>query len=292
MSDQTTRRFSRLALIGAAMITVAALGIRSWRNDVANAPSTEVAAAPVAQPPVAQADVAAAIGALEAKLKANPDDAASWNALGLAFYQGGRFAEAATAYRRATTIAPNQSATWSSLGEALVMAGPGTVPADAKSAFTKAVALDPKDPRARYFLGVAQDLAGDHDGAIGAWIALLKDTPVGAPWEADVRRTVEAVGKKNNIDVAGRLAALRAASPTSATPAPGEQEAMIAGMVGNLAAKLKAEPKNVEGWIMLMRSYTALGRRADAAAAYRSATSANPGAKAALAEAARTMGVT
>ncbi len=286
MNDTTTRRFSRIALIGAAMLAVAALGVRSWRNDLADAPAAAVAAAPDARP-----DVGATIATLEAKLKANPGDAASWNALGLAFYQGNRFAEAATAYRRATAIAPDQSATWSSLGEALVMAGPGTVPADAKYAFAKAVMLDPKDPRARYFLGVAQDLAGDHEGAIGAWIALLKDTPVGAPWEADVRRTVEAVGKKNDIDVASRLAAVRTGAPSAATPAPAAQEAMIAGMVGNLAARLEADPKNVEGWIMLMRSYTAIGRSADATAAYRSAVSANPGARTALDEAAKTLGI-
>ena len=66
---------------------------------------------------------------------------------------------------------------------------------------------------------------------------------------------------------------------------------MIAGMVEGLAAKLKTNPKNVEGWIMLMRSYTTLGRGSDAGVAYRSAVAANPDAKAQLAEAAKTLGV-
>ncbi len=249
------------------------------------------------------------ISSLEAKLKADPNDAEGWRMLGWSFFQTQRYAEAAMAYKRATVLKPDNGDYWSSLGEALVTAGPGNVPPEAKAAFEKAVALDPKDPRARYFLGVAKDMAGDHKGAIDDWFALLKDTPAGAPWEADVRRTIEAVGQKDKIEVASRLAALRPAAPATGTAGaaipgpnpdqmraaaglpPGQQEAMIAGMVEGLAAKLKANPKNVEGWIMLMRSYTTLGRGSDAAAAYRSAVAANPSAKSDLDEAAKTLGV-
>ncbi|MFX7549094.1 hypothetical protein ABTJ50_22380, partial [Acinetobacter baumannii] len=76
------------------------------------------------------------------------------------------------------------------------------------NAFRRAVAIDPKDPRARYFLAVARDLKGEHRGAIDDWLALLKDTPPGAPWEADLRRTIEQVGKINHIDVAQQLSAI------------------------------------------------------------------------------------
>ncbi len=306
MSDTTTSRFSRIALIGAALLAVSAVGVKLWRD---RAPETPPAVTASAGTNVAPQDVGAMISSLEAKLKTDPNDAEGWRMLGWSFSQTGRFAEAATAYRRAATIAPGKGEYWSSLGEALVMSSPGTVPPDAKSAFDKAVALDPKDPRARYFLAMAQDVAGDHKGAIDAWIALLKDTPAGAPWEADVRRTVEAVGKKEGIEVASRLSALRPGTTEPGTagvaiPGPnadqmraasqlpqGQQEAMIAGMVEGLAAKLKADPKNVEGWIMLMRSYTTLGRSSDAGVAYRAAVAANPDAKAQLDDAANTLGV-
>lgn len=249
------------------------------------------------------------ISSLETKLKADPDDAEGWRMLGWSFFQTQRYAEAAMAYKRATVLKPDNADYWSSLGEALVTAGPGNVPADAKAAFDKAVALDPKDPRARYFIGVSKDMAGDHKGAIDDWFALLKDTPAGAPWEADVRRTIEAVGAKDKIEVASRLSALRPATSATgaaaaAIPGPnaeqmraaaklpsGQQEAMIAGMVEGLATKLKANPKNVEGWIMLMRSYTTLGRSSDAGVAYRAAVAANPAAKAQLEDAAKTLGV-
>ena len=303
MSDTTTTRFSRIALIAAALLAASAIGVKLWRERAPEAPTAATST------PTGPQDVGAMISTLEAKLKADPNDAEGWRMLGWSFFQTQRYAEAAMAYKRATVLKPDNADYWSSLGEALVTAGPGNVPAEAKAAFDKAVALDPKDPRARYFLGVAKDMAGDHKGAIDDWFALLKDTPAGAPWEADVRRTIEAVGTKDKIEVATRLSALRPAAPTGGTaaaaiPGPnpeqmraasglpaGQQEAMIAGMVEGLAAKLKANPKNVEGWIMLMRSYTTLGRSSDAGVAYRSAIAANPDAKAQLGEAAKTLGV-
>lgn len=54
-----------------------------------------------------------------------------------------------------------------------------------------------------------------------------------------------------------------------------------------LAERLKAEPGNADGWLMLGRSYTALGRYADAAMAYRRAVALlppNPGLLADLAD--------
>ena len=210
--------------------------------------------------------------------------------------------------------APKNAEYWSSLGEAKVLAGPGDVPADAKLAFEKAIALDPKDPRARYFLGVARDMAGDHEGAINDWLALLADTPAGAPWEADVRRLVAEVGAKEKIDVASRLAASHpapatggAAIATAAIPGPsaadmrsasqmpkGQQDAMIQGMVGGLEAKLKTNPGNAQGWIMLMRSRMSLGETAKASAAYAGARAAFAGDAATLSQldaAARELGV-
>ena len=300
MSDTTVSRFSRITLLAAALLAITAIGIKLWRSHASETlPIPATTASPQA--------VNTMIASLEAKLKSDPNDSERWRMLGLSFFQTQRFAEAAMAYKRATALKPDNGDYWSLLGEALVTAGPGDVPPDAKAAFDKAVALNRKDPRARYFLGVSKDMAGNHKGAIDDWFALLKDTPAGAPWQADVRRTIEAVGKKDNIDVAGRFAALSSLAPApgaagaaipgpnteqmraAASLPPSQQEAMIAGMVDGLSAKLKANPKNVEGWIMLMRSYTTLGRRNDASAAYRSAVAVNPAAKAELDEAAKTL---
>jgi cytochrome c-type biogenesis protein CcmH len=283
---------ARFVLIGAATIAAIAVGF-SIRNTLNEPPQSPTAIA--AQMP--QGDVNAAIAKLETRLKDNPNDAQGWQMLGWALFQSQKFAEAAQAYARATQIDPKNADYWSSLGEARVLAGPGDVSKDAKTAFEKAVAIDPKDPRARYFLAVAKDIAGDHKGAIDDWLALLADTPAGAPWEADVRRLIAEIGAKEKIDVATRLAALRPAVPTggsaiatAAIPGPtreqmqtgaqlpkGQQEAMIAGMVDGLEAKLQANPKNEAGWIMLMRSRIQLGEQSKSSQAFKNAKAAFAG---------------
>ncbi len=51
----------------------------------------------------------------------------------------------------------------------------------------------------------------------------------------------------------------------------GDRSAMIEGMVSNLAARLKEQPNDVEGWLRLIRSYSVLGKSDAAAGAARDA---------------------
>lgn len=314
MSDQQTSpsqspQYAKIALIVAALIALAAIIYTFVNRQSAAGPA--IASAKNEQQP----DVASMISGLEAKLKTEPNDANGWRMLGWAFFESGKYAEAATAYARATQLDPAKSEYWSSLGEARVLAGPGNVTVDAKLAFEKAFALDPKDPRSRYFLAVEKDMSGNHKGAIDDWLALLADTPSGAPWEADVRRLINDVAAKEKIEVASRLAAIRpaplvagASTATAAIPGPspaqmrsasqlpkGQQDAMVQSMVDGLATKLKANPANESGWIMLMRSRVQLGEMAKANSAFESAKSAFAGDAAAtkrLTDASRELGIT
>jgi len=282
---------------GALVLAAAAIGYRLYDEREAGSPVS--AADPLA--------------ALEADARSNPQDSSAWQRLGLAYFDAGRFAEAAEAYAKAAEASPKNAAIWSSLGEALVMASErDPMPPRASEAFAKAIALDPKDPRARYFRAVEKDLAGDHRGAIDDWLALLGDTPPGAPWEADLVRTIEQVGKINQIDVVSQLAEAKEARPAASPshPAfdaipgpsqeqlaaagsipPGEQRAMAEGMVAKLEARLASEPANVDGWIMLMRSRKTLGQDAAASKALADAVTANPGRRAQLEQAAGQLGI-
>ena len=174
------------------------------------------------------------------------------------------------------------------------------MPKAAKAAFDKAIILDPKDPRSRYFLAVSKDLDGDHKGAINDWLELLKDTPKDAPWENDLIRTVEQVGKIHKIDITDSLASTQkirasdlsgtlksiAAAPIpgpsktdmaqAAKLPPGKQQQMVTSMVEGLETKLAKNPKNVDGWIMLMRSRMTLGETAKAKAALTKSVASNP----------------
>jgi cytochrome c-type biogenesis protein CcmH len=65
----------------------------------------------------------------------------------------------------------------------------------------------------------------------------------------------------------------------------------IQRMVAALAERLKAEPDNPEGWLMLGRSYTAMGRYSDAALAFRKASALMPGDANVLADLADVVGM-
>jgi cytochrome c-type biogenesis protein CcmH len=218
--------------------------------------------------------------------------------------------DAVSSYEKAVAAKPSDAFLWSALGEARVMASKrDPMPAPALEAFRKALAIDPRDPRARYFMAVKRDLDGDHQGALADWLVLLADTPKGAPWEADLKRTIEQVGKINKIDTAPRLAevANKAAAAPLVMPAipgpsardlqaatamsPSEQRQMAEGMVARLEAKLKAAPTNPEGWVMLIRSRVNLGQRDKAAQALKDAIAANPGDADALRQQAGVLGV-
>ena len=159
----SSMNISRIALIGAALLALAAVAVQVYRsmNDDKAAGVPAALAEGEAAPSVDEV-----IAGLEKKLQDNPDDAESWRMLGWSYFETGKFAESATAMKRATTLDPDNAEYWSMLGEALVMASDGQqVPADAADAFRNALKQDPKDPRARYFLAVQKDISGDHKGA-------------------------------------------------------------------------------------------------------------------------------
>jgi cytochrome c-type biogenesis protein CcmH len=318
-ATEQTSKLPRVLLYAALLVLALAIGIGVWRN---YSPVDSAATRPNA-PDSQGADTASAVAALEARTAKDPSDVEGWQLLGWSYFESGRYDDAVASYRKATALEPDRAVYWSSLGESLVMASEqDPMPKDAASAFERAITLDPKDPRARYFMAVRRDLAGDHNGAVGEWLALLNDTPKDAPWESDLIRTIEQVGRINKLDVAPKIAAavkgrkldaalpaaIANAAPRSVAAAPipgptradmaaaanlpsGQQQAMVQAMVDGLEAKLEKNPANVNGWIMLMRSRITLGETAKAKTALNKAIELNPSAKEKLKQEAQILGV-
>ncbi|MDB5678855.1 hypothetical protein [Sphingomonas bacterium] len=310
MADDSGRTIGSLgwfALAGAAAILIAAIGLSRGGT------------APLGEPdPVANteapADPAAAITSLEGRMRAHPDDGEGWKSLGWSYFQVQRYADAAGAYAKATKLLPDKAELWSAFGEAQTLASNAVDPI-AHDAFGKALAIDPRDSRARYFLAVEKDVKGDHKGAIDDWIAMLRDGPKDAPWAQSVHDLVLKVAAQHKIDVKGRLPdvapapalaggddAVSAAipGPTSeqmsdaAGLAPGQQNAMAQGMVDRLAQRLAAQPNDFDGWVRLMRARMVLRDAkgaADALAGAKRAFSADKATLARLTDAARALDV-
>jgi cytochrome c-type biogenesis protein CcmH len=197
---------------------------------------------------IATRDINGLIPFLIARVRKAPDDLQAWVYLGRAYMTVGDAVEASKAYGRAVTVARlshNESGELdSAYGEAEVAAN-GAVTAEAEDAFKAALALNPKDAAARFFLAQARVEHGDRDGAMALLQSLLADTPVNVP----LHQTL--------VDRIALLTAQASGARGGGAPDP---KVMVAG----LAARLKADPNDAGGWQRLIRAYAVLGQPADA----------------------------
>ena len=84
-----------------------------------------------------------------------PNDHQALTMLGAARFEAGDPIGAASAFRRALALQPDDARNWSRLGESLTRANGGVVGGDAEAAFAQALHRDPGQLGARYFLGEA-----------------------------------------------------------------------------------------------------------------------------------------
>ncbi|WP_374653966.1 c-type cytochrome biogenesis protein CcmI [Dongia sp.] len=234
-----------------------------------------------AQPFVAQtaepSAVSAELAALEADVAARPTAAKAWIALAAGYDAAGRAQDAATAYGKAVALGAEDAATLAAFGQAQLIANRGELNDAAAATFRRALAVDPSNPTARFFLALGRAQAGDVEGALTDWMALEKDTPLDAPWrttlETHIAKAAERLGKPMSDGAAGPSAADIAAAEAMT---PEQREAFVNGMVGRLAEKLKADPDDLDGWIRLARAYQVLQRSDDARAAWAKAAALAP----------------
>jgi len=170
-----------------------------------------------------------------------------------------------SARRKLLTLGGESAVRQSDLGEALVAAANGVVTAEAKSAFERAIALDPEELKARFYIGLAAEQDGDRAKAAETWRAMTKNAPADAPWVPMVREALARVDPQSSSGPApGPTADDVAAAGAMSEKDRGE---MIRNMVARLADRLKENGNDVEGWQRLLRAYLVLGERDKAVSA-------------------------
>jgi cytochrome c-type biogenesis protein CcmH len=190
------------------------------------------------------------------RVRQYPQDARAWTYLGQAYMEARDPRDAAKAFAIVIELTgKGDAALDAAYGEALVAANNGAVPPEAEEAFNAALAIDPHNAPARFYLGLARVEHNDRPGAIKLWQSLLDDTPVTSPLH--------------------QLLVDRIAALTSQTMASGQAPNPRA-MVAMLAARLKADPNDALGWVRLMRAYTVLGETEKAKQALADARKAFP----------------
>ena len=198
------------------------------------------------------------VSQVEAHLAKNPNDGAGWEVIAPVYLRLGRFDDAAAAWRKSIALNGESAARDAGLGEALAAAANGVVTDDAKQAFAKAVALDPNEAKARYFLGLADEQDGNREAAAARWRAMLQDAPPDAPWVGFVRTALGRVTGEPVPPMAGPSDADVAAAGNMSEE---QRNTMIRGMVARLSDKLHANGEDADGWLRLVRAYVVLGER-------------------------------
>jgi cytochrome c-type biogenesis protein CcmH len=233
------------------------------------------------------ADIKQAAKLLEQKLSAEPSNAAGWVLYARTESILGDWRKAANAYRRGIDLGQKSAAVYAGYGEMQVMAADGIVAPAAHEAFSSALAADPSNAVARFYLALADSQAGEERRAIGAWLELSAGLPADSPMREEIGRRIAAAASSAGIAAPPMPTGLTAeATPSGPTPEqmravaemPPEQRAqMISGMIEQLAAKLKRQPNDLEGWLRLGRAYSVQGETAKAVDAYDHAAALKPG---------------
>ncbi len=165
------------------------------------------------QPEAGLGTVDEMIARLVERLNRNPGDPDGWRMLGWSYFNTDRFIQSATAYAKAIDLDPENADFRSSRGEALVRAANGMVTDEARSIFEQALRLDAKDPRARFFIGLAKEQSGNKPAALDDWVAILNETDSTNAWVSDLMQRVTELGRETGIDVGARLRRGKPARP-------------------------------------------------------------------------------
>lgn len=203
----------------------------------------------------------------ELRLEAHPEDGHGWEVLAPVYLSNGRVADAVNAWRNAIKALGADPRRYGGLAETLVVMNQGRVDAETRQAFEKVLELAPGDPRAHFYLALADAQDGKYDAAVAKLETLKKNSPADAPWigvtddqiariKAEKDQQAKAPGNPSEDDVA-------AAADLSDT----DRMAMIRTMVESLDSRLKDDPENIDGWKRLVRSYAMLQEPAKAAEA-------------------------
>lgn len=234
---------------------------------------------------VGNSNVGELIARVEERLRAHPEDGKGWDVIGPVYLRLQRYADAAHAFAEANRLEGESVRRLLGFAEATMLAENGIVTEPVRKTALRVLELEPDRVEVRAWLGLAKEQDGDYPAAAGIYRDLLARAPADAPWRNAVSdRLVRVEKKMRGEPVDEAKPAAEATAPPPAAPAtpnaqapdvaamsPAERDAFVAAMVDRLAARLKENGKDLDGWIRLARAYKVLGRESDAEGAIASA---------------------
>ncbi len=228
--------------------------------------------------PLEGASEADLVAQVEAHLRQNPEDGRGWDVIAPVYIRQGQFQRAADAYERAMRLLGESPKRLAGFARATILARDGIVTASAERAYGKMLALDPKSIEPRVWLAIAKEQEGDFAAAETAYRKLLDEVGPEGPWRAILQRRLKSIEPQQGGEAdPGAAPAAPEIAPNEMAKframSPDERQKVINEMVDGLAARLKQDGKDLNGWMRLVRAYSVLGRTSDASAALADARS-------------------
>jgi cytochrome c-type biogenesis protein CcmH len=246
---------------------------------------------PGAEAQAGQHNVHEAAAALAARLETDPNNREGWLLYARTMATLNDWAQSLGAYKHAIALGADGPDVMSSYGEMLVLTAGGIVTPAAHDAFAAALAKDPNDDVSRFYLALADAQAGEPHRAIDAWLKLAAEAEEGSPMRDEVVKRITETAKSAGLPMptlppaapartaqaqSGARGPSDDAADAVANLPPEQRDQMIRGMVEKLAAQLKANPNDVDGWMRLGRSYGVLGDADKSADAFDHAAKLKP----------------
>ena len=218
-----------------------------------------------------------ALEALAKHLQQNPKDGPGWLQFARGLAMMGNYGRAEAAYGQAIALGQDGLDVQADRAEMMVMVADGAVTPAAETVFQKVLATDPANPMAQYYLALARAQAGEPGRAIEGFQKLLTALPADSPMRGQIGKQIADAARQAGMPVpALAQGAAPASSPDAGALTNAQRDAMIRGMVAQLAAKQAADPGNFDGWMRLGRAYAVLGEMDQSSDAYAKARALRP----------------
>jgi cytochrome c-type biogenesis protein CcmH len=172
-SSATSPATRRVGYAVAAAIPIVAIVFYVVRgNPKALNPETAPSTMPAAETQSGEMtpqQVEANVGKLAKRLEENPNDAEGWVMLGRSYTMMERYADAAAAYGRATTLNGSDASLWTDYAEALALSNDRRLEGKPMEAINRALQINPNNEKALALAGEAAYQAADYKKAIEYW---------------------------------------------------------------------------------------------------------------------------
>ncbi len=179
-----------------------------------------------AAPQASAADVEDMVARLAERLQKNPDDAKGWALLGRSYYVMQRMDEAVAAYAKAVAKIDDDADLYADYADAQAMSQGRNLLGKPMELVTRALAINPSQPKALAMAGTEAFYRKDYPAAIALWEKLLQILPADSELTKSIADSIAEAR-----ELGGTKSAQKAAGPEK-TAANTPQKTASAGSVG------------------------------------------------------------